>query len=133
MEVNQAFVMQGDGMHRSAALLPDLIEDGVRLLVYAGNAGESHWHFPNFDIRISFRGVFSFFLNVVCAIMSSPYIYFPSDSIPRYDVQLHGELGSEKGEWCPLGSFPPFWPVHITGLLMIETRLFFLSHVIMTR
>jgi cathepsin A (carboxypeptidase C) len=41
MEVNQAFTFQGDGMHNSAILLPDLIEDGVRLLVYAGNAGMS--------------------------------------------------------------------------------------------
>ncbi|KAG8739484.1 hypothetical protein FRC10_005580 [Ceratobasidium sp. 414] len=38
MQVNQAFMMQGDGMHNAAALLPDLIEDGVRLLIYAGNA-----------------------------------------------------------------------------------------------
>lgn len=39
MEVNQAFAMQGDGMHNSASLLPELVNDGVRLLVYAGNAG----------------------------------------------------------------------------------------------
>jgi cathepsin A (carboxypeptidase C) len=38
MEVNQDFMFQGDGMHNSAALLPELINDGVRLLVYAGNA-----------------------------------------------------------------------------------------------
>ncbi|KAJ3786666.1 carboxypeptidase C [Lentinula aff. detonsa] len=38
MEVNQAFARQGDGAHNSAILLPDLINDGVRLLVYAGNA-----------------------------------------------------------------------------------------------
>ena len=38
MEVNQDFMLQGDGMHNSALLLPDLINDGVRLLVYAGNA-----------------------------------------------------------------------------------------------
>ncbi|KAI0066410.1 serine carboxypeptidase [Artomyces pyxidatus] len=37
-EVNQAFMFQGDGMHNSAALLPELINDGIRLLVYAGNA-----------------------------------------------------------------------------------------------
>jgi len=36
--INQAFMLQGDGMHNSAALLPELINDGVRLLVYAGNA-----------------------------------------------------------------------------------------------
>jgi cathepsin A (carboxypeptidase C) len=41
MEVNQAFFLQGDGMHNSALLLPDLVEDGIRLLVYAGNAGRS--------------------------------------------------------------------------------------------
>ncbi|KAH9996036.1 Alpha/Beta hydrolase protein [Russula vinacea] len=38
MEINQAFMYQGDGMHNSALLLPELIDDGVRLLVYAGNA-----------------------------------------------------------------------------------------------
>jgi cathepsin A (carboxypeptidase C) len=37
-DVNQAFTMQGDEMHNSASLLTDLVEDGVRLLVYAGNA-----------------------------------------------------------------------------------------------
>ena len=40
LEINQAFMLSGDGMHNSAALLPELINDGVRLLVYAGNAGE---------------------------------------------------------------------------------------------
>ena len=40
LKVNEAFAYQGDGMHNSAALLPELINDGVRLLVYAGNAGE---------------------------------------------------------------------------------------------
>ena len=38
MEVNQAFFMQGDSMHNSAALLPDIINDDIKLLVYAGNA-----------------------------------------------------------------------------------------------
>ncbi|KAH9051982.1 Alpha/Beta hydrolase protein [Lactarius vividus] len=38
MKVNAAFMYQGDGMHNSAALLPELINDGIRLLVYAGNA-----------------------------------------------------------------------------------------------
>lgn len=39
MEVNQAFMFQGDGMRNSAILLPELVNNGVRLLVYAGNAG----------------------------------------------------------------------------------------------
>ncbi|KAI0275295.1 Alpha/Beta hydrolase protein [Gloeopeniophorella convolvens] len=38
MEINQSFMFQGDGMHNSAVLLPELINDGIRLLVYAGNA-----------------------------------------------------------------------------------------------
>lgn len=38
MQVNQAFLMAGDGMHNSALMLPELIEDGIRLLVYAGEA-----------------------------------------------------------------------------------------------
>jgi len=38
MEVNREFALQGDGAHNSALLLPDLVNDGVRLLVYAGNA-----------------------------------------------------------------------------------------------
>jgi hypothetical protein len=29
----------GTGMYDSASLLPELVEDGVRLLVYAGNTG----------------------------------------------------------------------------------------------
>ncbi len=41
MEVNQAFAFQGDGSHNSAILLPELINDGIKLLVYAGNAGLS--------------------------------------------------------------------------------------------
>lgn len=39
-DVNQAFHGQGDGVKNAAALLPPLVNDGVRLLVYAGNAGK---------------------------------------------------------------------------------------------
>jgi len=38
LQVNQAFLMQGDGMHNSAPLLTELVNDGIRLLIYAGNA-----------------------------------------------------------------------------------------------
>lgn len=38
-EVNQAFAAQADGMRNSALLLTDLVNEGIRLLVYAGNAG----------------------------------------------------------------------------------------------
>ena len=39
MQVNQDFTAQADGMRNSALLLTDLVNEGVRLLVYAGNAG----------------------------------------------------------------------------------------------
>ena len=38
MDVNQAFTFGGDWTN-SALLLPELVNGGVRLLVYAGNAG----------------------------------------------------------------------------------------------
>lgn len=37
-EINRAFTFEGDGAHNRAKLLPPLIEDGIRLLVYAGQA-----------------------------------------------------------------------------------------------
>ena len=37
-KVYEAFFLQGDMMHNSAVLLPDLLNDGIRLLVYAGDA-----------------------------------------------------------------------------------------------
>ncbi|KAI0330115.1 carboxypeptidase C [Cubamyces sp. BRFM 1775] len=38
MQVNQAFAMQGDGARNRAKLLPELVESGIRLLIYAGDA-----------------------------------------------------------------------------------------------
>jgi len=37
MEVNRQFLMTGDSQRNSAALLPPLLEDGIRVLIYAGN------------------------------------------------------------------------------------------------
>ncbi|TFY76861.1 hypothetical protein EWM64_g7153 [Hericium alpestre] len=37
-KVNEAFWLQGDGMHNSAARLPELINNDIRLLIYAGHA-----------------------------------------------------------------------------------------------
>lgn len=37
-DMGRAFAANGDGMRNSARLLPELIDNGVRLLVYAGNA-----------------------------------------------------------------------------------------------
>lgn len=38
MEINRGFLMTGDSQHNSAALLPPLLADGIRVLIYAGNA-----------------------------------------------------------------------------------------------
>ncbi|BGP54355.1 hypothetical protein JCM8202_000788 [Rhodotorula sphaerocarpa] len=38
MQVNQAFQFQGDVSHNTAALIPPLLEDGIRFLIYAGSA-----------------------------------------------------------------------------------------------
>lgn len=53
MQVNQGFMFQGDSMHDSALVLPEMIEDGLRVLVYAGeydamcnwmgNVGDGSW------------------------------------------------------------------------------------------
>jgi cathepsin A (carboxypeptidase C) len=37
-QVTRAFLGQGDSMRNSAALLPELLEHGVRILAYSGNA-----------------------------------------------------------------------------------------------
>lgn len=40
-KVSKDFLSSGDLMHYSAGLLTDLIENGIRLLVYAGDTGKS--------------------------------------------------------------------------------------------
>jgi cathepsin A (carboxypeptidase C) len=40
-KVNKDFLSSGDLMHYSAGLLTDLVNDGIRLLVYAGDTGKS--------------------------------------------------------------------------------------------
>ena len=39
-QTNSAFAYNGDGVHNSALLLPELLNAGVKLLVYNGNAGK---------------------------------------------------------------------------------------------
>lgn len=41
MDVNKDFALQADSMADASLLLPEIINDGIRLLVYAGNAGRS--------------------------------------------------------------------------------------------
>lgn len=66
MAVNQGFMMQGDGAHNSAALLPDLVNSGIRLLVYAGDAG-----------------VFSVYQTIRPTVANIALV------MSRYDVQLY--------------------------------------------
>ncbi|KAG2356825.1 peptidase S10 serine carboxypeptidase [Suillus spraguei] len=42
MAVNWAFMLQGDPMHDTPLLLTDMVNNGVRLLIYAGNTGEGN-------------------------------------------------------------------------------------------
>lgn len=67
MDVNKAFAMQGDGMHNSAILLPELINDGVRLLVYAGNAGTLS--FFAFDFCTLLPGTSDMMCNYIVSLM----------------------------------------------------------------
>jgi cathepsin A (carboxypeptidase C) len=41
-DVSKEFALQADAMRDSAQLLTDLVNEGVRLLVYAGNAGQPY-------------------------------------------------------------------------------------------
>ncbi|WVR09210.1 hypothetical protein IAU60_006272 [Kwoniella sp. DSM 27419] len=38
MQINQNFLLQGDAMHYAGGLLPELIESGIRVLIYSGEA-----------------------------------------------------------------------------------------------
>ncbi|KAL8284039.1 hypothetical protein RQP46_005152 [Phenoliferia psychrophenolica] len=38
MQINQAFMFNGDVSHNTAALIPPMLEDGIRVLIYAGEA-----------------------------------------------------------------------------------------------
>lgn len=38
MDINRAFTFNGDVSHNTAALIPQLLEDGIKLLIYAGEA-----------------------------------------------------------------------------------------------
>ncbi|TRM61781.1 Alpha/Beta hydrolase protein [Schizophyllum amplum] len=104
MEVNQAFALQGDGAHNSAALLPDIVNDGVRLLVYAGNA----------DMMCNYMGNERW----VEALESDFYDEFQSaKSIPWIDSatgRLAGEVRSAGGNGFTAGNVT-FVNVHEAG------------------
>ena len=39
-KIEEGFILNGDAMHNSGTLLQELVDGGVRLLVYSGNAGK---------------------------------------------------------------------------------------------
>ncbi|KIR28366.1 cathepsin A (carboxypeptidase C) [Cryptococcus deuterogattii 99/473] len=51
MQINQNFLLHGDGMHYAGGLLPDLVEDGIRVLVYAGQADMRKSCLPTSQIK----------------------------------------------------------------------------------
>jgi hypothetical protein len=65
MDMLVEFMAQGDGMRDTKSVVPELVDEGIRLLVYAGNAGAFalHMDYP---------------LRVLTKVGS------------RYGVQLHG-------------------------------------------
>jgi len=104
MEVNRAFAMQGDGMRNSALLLPELVNDGIRLLVYAGNAdmmcnyiGNERW-VEQLDTK--FRDEFS---------TTKPVPWITTDS-----GKLAGEVRSAGGAGFTAGNIT-FVNVHEAG------------------
>lgn len=74
-EVNQASQMQGDAMHNSGALLEELIDGGVRLLVYAGNAGACIC-----DILTFFSLFHTFCVDMMCNYIVSNLILLYANS-----------------------------------------------------
>jgi cathepsin A (carboxypeptidase C) len=83
-EVNQAFASQADGMRNSALLLTDLVNEGVRLLVYAGNAGMR-------PTVISFVGVCTHHEpDAMCNFMGN------ERWVSKFDNVFHEEFASSK-------------------------------------
>ncbi|CAO1628133.1 unnamed protein product [Sympodiomycopsis kandeliae] len=54
LEINKGFLFQGDGMHDNSLVLPELINDGIRVIVYAGRT----------DFMVNWMGVSRFFENL---------------------------------------------------------------------
>lgn len=81
MTTNGRFYEQGQAMRNSAALLPELINDGIRLLVMAGDTGA----FDSFGPLVG-PSLKTFY---VCLI--------------RLDLQLHSKSPVRVPEFCLMG------------------------------
>jgi hypothetical protein len=98
MAVNQAFMLQGDSMHNTPLLLQEMINDGVRLLVYAGNAGEG-----------CFCIVSSALLNTFLDMMCNYMVGHAGFGFVAYNLTPHPRaMNVGSNNWTPssLMSFP---------------------------
>ena len=95
--VNLAFMLSGDWSN-SALLLPELVNDGVRLLVYAGNAGQYCFY-----LFIYILGLYSTFVELrIRSIMRSPILcYLP----PLITAKLGGTAGLSPAARYPSRAF----------------------------
>jgi len=104
MDVNQAFALQGDGMHNSAALLPDLLADGIRLLVYAGNA----------DFMCNFIGNLDWMLALPNKFQDEFVHKTPAPWVTLEDGKVAGKVVSAGGGGFTAGNYT-YVEVHNAG------------------
>ncbi|XAO25236.1 hypothetical protein I312_104051 [Cryptococcus bacillisporus CA1280] len=79
MQINQNFLLHGDGMHYAGGLLPDLVEDDIRVLVYAGQA----------DMLVNYIGCASVLDNLQTGYLAS-YLAAPVVNFTSPDGEVFG-------------------------------------------
>ncbi|ODN74761.1 hypothetical protein L202_07082 [Cryptococcus amylolentus CBS 6039] len=88
MQINQNFLLHGDGMHYAGGLLTDLVDDDIRVLIYSGEA----------DMLVNFIGCAAVLDNLPstyqAAYLSSPIANFTS---PSGDVFGYTKSSGGKG------------------------------------
>ncbi|PPQ72306.1 hypothetical protein CVT24_004583 [Panaeolus cyanescens] len=95
MNIAKEFLKNGDGMHHTALLLPDLVNADVRLLVYAGDA----------DMICNYMGIERWVDSLETKFSSE---FRKSQPTPWYTArsgQLAGEVRSAGGQDSGAGSF----------------------------
>ncbi|WVQ81660.1 hypothetical protein IAT38_003785 [Cryptococcus sp. DSM 104549] len=86
MQINQNFLLHGDGMHYAGGLLPELIEAGIRVLIYSGEA----------DMLVNYLGCASVLDNLSpptaysAAYAAAPIHPFTSSSSSHAKNTTHG-------------------------------------------
>jgi hypothetical protein len=92
MTIHGAFSAEGDGAYNDALLLPELVEEGVRLLVYSGNADTMY---PP-AVRLLFLPVPSTHSYLLyCRVMSSGWRNFRPSFYTNFQ-KLRADLGSHS-------------------------------------